>query len=313
MPFYNYELDKKGIAALISDCHRLLGRDATLRLLDDLKDLGFKAATRAGLSFSKDDMRVPDTKEKIIDRTQKEIEKVEKAFGKGVITEGERYLKIIDMWTHAREQLGNDLIRVLREDVRENDPYVNPIYCMVASGARGSIDQIRQLAGMRGLMAKPSGEIIETPIKANFREGLRVLEAAASRFGIALEIDRFDFASWNYYERHGSMLPDDWKEQIGGHDDGHRAAIPGVEDRADQQDDRDGHNGDNERVERDLRQDREVGTAFDALVQPLAEAADAVGLPEDLGDEGDGEAPVGPRRGRHPDSPRNSRTRFWKW
>jgi DNA-directed RNA polymerase subunit beta' len=183
MPFYNYELDKKGIAALISDCHRLLGRDATLRLLDDLKDLGFKAATRAGLSFSKDDMRVPDSKEKIIDRTQKEIEKVEKAFGKGIITEGERYLKIIDMWTHAREQLGNDLIRVLKEDVREGDPYVNPIYCMVASGARGSIDQIRQLAGMRGLMAKPSGEIIETPIKANFREGLRVLEYFSSTHG----------------------------------------------------------------------------------------------------------------------------------
>jgi DNA-directed RNA polymerase subunit beta' len=183
MPFYNYELDKKGIAALISDCHRLLGRDATLRLLDDLKDLGFKAATRAGLSFSKDDMRVPDSKGKIIERTQKEIDKVEKAYVKGVITEGERYLKIIDMWTHAREQLGNDLLRVLREDVHEGDSYVNPIYCMVASGARGSIDQIRQLAGMRGLMAKPSGEIIETPIKANFREGLKVLEYFSSTHG----------------------------------------------------------------------------------------------------------------------------------
>ncbi len=183
MPYYNYELDKGGIAALISDCHRLLGRDATLRLLDDLKDLGFKAATRAGLSFSKDDMRVPESKAKIIDLTEKEIEKIEKSFSRGVITEGERYLKIIDLWTHAREQLGQDLIRVLREDVREGDPYVNPIYCMVASGARGSIDQIRQLAGMRGLMAKPSGEIIETPIKANFREGLKVLEYFSSTHG----------------------------------------------------------------------------------------------------------------------------------
>ncbi len=183
MAFYNYELDKGGIAALISDCHRLLGRDATLRLLDDLKDLGFKAATRAGLSISKDDMRVPESKSKIIDLSEKEIEKVEKSFGRGVITEGERYLKIIDLWTHAREQLGQDLIRVLREDVREGDPYVNPIYCMVSSGARGSIDQIRQLAGMRGLMAKPSGEIIETPIKANFREGLKVLEYFSSTHG----------------------------------------------------------------------------------------------------------------------------------
>ncbi len=183
MPFYNYELSKKAIAGLISDCHRLLGRDATLTLLDDLKDLGFKAATRAGLSFAKDDMRIPESKAKIIAAAQGEIEKVEKSYQRGVITEGERYLKIIDMWTHAREQLGQELLSVLREDFREGDPYVNPIYCMVASGARGSIDQIRQLAGMRGLMAKPSGEIIETPIKANFREGLKVLEYFSSTHG----------------------------------------------------------------------------------------------------------------------------------
>ncbi len=183
MPFYNYELDKKGIAGLISDCHRLLGRDATLRLLDDLKDLGFKAATRAGLSFSKDDMRVPKTKQKVLDDTQVEIDKIEKAFHKGVITEGERYLKIIDLWTHAREKVGQDLMKVLEEDTHVGETYVNPIYCMVQSGARGSIDQIRQLAGMRGLMAKPSGKIIETPIKANFREGLKVLEYFSSTHG----------------------------------------------------------------------------------------------------------------------------------
>jgi DNA-directed RNA polymerase subunit beta' len=183
MPFYNYELDKKGISGLINDCHRLLGRDATLRLLDDLKDLGFKSATRAALSFAKDDMRIPASKAKILEEAQKEIERIEKAFSKGVITEGERYLKIIDLWTHARERLGQDLLRVLKEDVREGDPYVNPIYCMVSSGARGSLDQIRQLAGMRGLMAKPSGKIIETPIKANFREGLKVLEYFSSTHG----------------------------------------------------------------------------------------------------------------------------------
>jgi DNA-directed RNA polymerase subunit beta' len=183
MPFYNYELDKRGISSLISDCHRLLGRDATLRLLDDLKDLGFKASTRAGLSFSKGDMRIPASKADIIAGTQKEVEQVEKAFQKGVITDGERYLKIIDHWTHAREAVGKDLMEVLRKDIRKDSDYVNPIFCMVQSGARGSIDQIRQLAGMRGLMAKPSGKIIETPIKANFREGLRVLEYFSSTHG----------------------------------------------------------------------------------------------------------------------------------
>jgi len=183
MPYYNYELDKKAIQDLISDCHRLLGRDATLKLLDDLKDLGFKAATRAGLSFGKEDIRIPDTKPRILSETQKEIDKVEKAFQKGVITEGERYLKIVDLWTHAREKVGEDLMKVLQDDFNEETGYVNPIYCMVTSGARGSIDQVRQLGGMRGLMAKPSGKIIETPIKANFREGLKVLEYFSSTHG----------------------------------------------------------------------------------------------------------------------------------
>jgi DNA-directed RNA polymerase subunit beta' len=135
------------------------------------------------LSFAKDDIRVPVSKAKILGETQKEIDKVEKSFQKGVITEGERYLKIIDLWTHARERVGEDLMQVLREDQREDIGYVNPIFCMVSSGARGSIDQIRQLGGMRGLMAKPSGKIIETPIKANFREGLKVLEYFSSTHG----------------------------------------------------------------------------------------------------------------------------------
>ncbi|MFT5050207.1 MAG: DNA-directed RNA polymerase subunit beta' [Chlamydiales bacterium] len=183
MSFYNYELTKKGIQALISDCHYLLGREATLHLLDDLKDLGFKSGTRAGLSFAKDDIRIPDTKQAILDETQAEIDKIESAYHKGVITEGERYLKIIDHWTHARERVGQDLMKVLEKDFDEETGYVNPIYCMVTSGARGSVDQIRQLGGMRGLMAKPSGKIIETPIKANFREGLRVLEYFSSTHG----------------------------------------------------------------------------------------------------------------------------------
>ena len=183
MPFYNYDLNKGAIQALISDCHHLLGRDATLRLLDDLKDLGFKASTRAGLSFAKGDIRIPDTKPEILDDTQKEIDKIEKAYSRGVITDGERYLKIIGLWTHAREDVGQKLMDVLAHDYDEGTGYVNPIFCMVTSGARGSVDQIRQLGGMRGLMAKPSGKIIETPIKANFREGLRVLEYFSSTHG----------------------------------------------------------------------------------------------------------------------------------
>jgi DNA-directed RNA polymerase subunit beta' len=183
MPFYNHDLDKKGLSNIIADCHLLLGRDATLRLLDNLKETGFKAATRAGLSFGKDDMVVPPTKDKIIAQTQKEVEKIHTAHQRGIITEGERYLKVIDSWTHARERIGEDMLHELRNDTREGRLYVNPIFCMVMSKARGSVEQIRQLAGMRGLMAKPSGKIIEQPIKANFREGLRVLEYFSSTHG----------------------------------------------------------------------------------------------------------------------------------
>ncbi|MEO6594332.1 MAG: DNA-directed RNA polymerase subunit beta' [Planctomycetota bacterium] len=183
MPFYNHDLDKKGLANIIADCHLLLGREPTLRLLDKLKETGFKAATRAGLSFGKDDMVVPPTKDKIIAMTQKDVEKIHTAHQRGIITEGERYLKVIDAWTHARERIGEDMLHELRNDTREGRLYVNPIFCMIMSKARGSVEQIRQLAGMRGLMAKPSGKIIEQPIKANFREGLRVLEYFSSTHG----------------------------------------------------------------------------------------------------------------------------------
>ncbi len=183
MPFYNHDLDKKALSNIIADCHLLIGREATLRLLDNLKETGFKAATRAGLSFGKDDMVVPPTKDKIIAQTQKEVEKIHLAHARGIITEGERYLKVIDSWTHARERIGEDMLHELRNDTRDGRLYVNPIFCMVMSKARGSVEQIRQLAGMRGLMAKPSGKIIEQPIKANFREGLRVLEYFSSTHG----------------------------------------------------------------------------------------------------------------------------------
>ncbi|MHC4472515.1 MAG: DNA-directed RNA polymerase subunit beta', partial [Planctomycetota bacterium] len=183
MPFYNFALAKKGINGLIQDCHKILGKPYTLVLLDRVKNMGFKAATRAGLSFSKDDMLIPPEKTEILKSAEKTVDKIEREFRNGAITPGERHNRIIDTWTHAREVMGKVMMDALKHDERDGAPYLNPIYCMADSGARGAIEQIRQLAGMRGLMAKPSGEIIETPIKANFREGLRVLEYFSSTHG----------------------------------------------------------------------------------------------------------------------------------
>ncbi len=183
MPFYNHELSKKDLKRVIHDCYRRLGRKSTLKLLDDMKELGFKAATRSGMSFSVDDLRLPNTKAGILAATQKKVDQIEGLYRSGVITEGERYNQIIDLWTHATEQVGDQLMERLRTDTEPGNPYVNPIWVMVTSGARGSVTQIRQLAGMRGLMAKPNGKIIETPIKASFREGLRVLEYFSSTHG----------------------------------------------------------------------------------------------------------------------------------
>ncbi|MEM8885869.1 MAG: DNA-directed RNA polymerase subunit beta', partial [Planctomycetota bacterium] len=183
MPFYNYELTKKGIQEVISDCHKYLGREKTIKLLDDIKDLGFKSATRAGVSFAKDDMRTPKRKDEIMAKSEGEVDTIEKNYRSGVITDGERYNQIIDCWTAAREEIGKEMMTELAADERDGKPYLNPIYLMAETGARGSVEQIRQLAGMRGLMAKPSGKIIETPIKANFREGLKVLEYFSSTHG----------------------------------------------------------------------------------------------------------------------------------
>ena len=183
MAYYNRTLDQKGISAIIHDCHKLLGRERTIKLLDDIKETGFRQATLAGLSFAASDLLQPPEKEEIIAKTEGEVGRIEKHFKQGAITEGERYNLIIDAWTHATEEVAAAMMKHLRTDVREGMPYLNPIRLMVESGARGSLQQIRQLAGMRGLMAKPSGRIIETPIKANFREGLRVLEYFSSTHG----------------------------------------------------------------------------------------------------------------------------------
>jgi DNA-directed RNA polymerase subunit beta' len=183
MPFYNYPWDKKAIKDIIHDCHSLCGNTATLKLLDDLKALGYKGATRSGLSFAKDDMLIPETKWDIIAATQEEVDQLGADFQEGAITDNERSSRVIDLWTTARDQVSEVLLKALANDHRNGKPYLNPVYVMAHSGARGGVDQIRQLSGMRGLMAKPSGEIIETPIRANFREGLHVLEYFSSTHG----------------------------------------------------------------------------------------------------------------------------------
>jgi DNA-directed RNA polymerase subunit beta' len=184
MPFYNITMSQKMLSRVISDCFEYTGSAETVDLLDRIKDLGFKYATLAGLSFGITDIKIPKKKAQIIEQTEKKVGKILKNYDNGVLTEGERYNQVVDAWTNARVAVTNEMMRGLKEDTTEDgQPYLNPIYLMSDSGARGSVDQIQQLAGMRALMAKPSGEIIETPIKANFREGLTVLEYFSSTHG----------------------------------------------------------------------------------------------------------------------------------
>ena len=198
MPFYNYALTSGGGSRVIADTYATLGRPATIQLLDDMKALGFKRSTLAGLSFGVTDIRTPESKATILEEGQKRADKIEKNYRMGTITDQERYSQLIDLWGHARKQVTEDLMAGLENDYRDDDgrpvqkdvarqkgmlKYLNPINMMATSKARGSVDQMRQLGGMRGLMAKPSGEIIETPIKANFREGLSVLEYFSSTHG----------------------------------------------------------------------------------------------------------------------------------
>jgi DNA-directed RNA polymerase subunit beta' len=195
MPYYNCSLGKKGCSRVIDDTYARSGRPATIDLLDKLKETGFKNSTLAGLSFGITDLRIPATKYDIINATQKKVDRVEKAFDAGAITERERYNQLLDLWTHCREEVTKELLKELKNDRRdelglpvpidstEGKPFLNPVWLMSDSGARGNVSQIQQLAGMRGLMSKPSGEIIETPIKANAREGLNVLEYFSSTHG----------------------------------------------------------------------------------------------------------------------------------
>src|SRR3989440_4260644 len=198
MPFYNYALPSAGQSRVIADCYAQLGPPATIKLLDDMKALGFKRSTLAGLSFGITDIRSPDSKQTILDEGQKKADRIDKNYRMGAITDQERYAQLIDLSGHARKQVTDDLMTTLENDYRDEEgrnvskeegikkkmpKYLNPINMMATSKARGSVDQMRQLGGMRGLMAKPSGEIIETPIKANFREGLSVLEYFSSTHG----------------------------------------------------------------------------------------------------------------------------------
>ncbi len=183
MPFYNIRLDSKTLGSIIQDGYRLLGREMTIQLLDGIKEFGFKAATRAGLSLSIHDLKAPPRKLEVLKKAEDEVARIQKNYERGIITEGERYNQVVDCWTHAREVLWKDVMETLRDDTLNGERYLNPMYMMAISGARGGIQQIGQLAGMRGLMAKPSGKIIENPIKANFREGLSVLEYFSSTHG----------------------------------------------------------------------------------------------------------------------------------
>jgi len=182
MPFYNMPMRSSSLAGVISDCYEILGRRKTIDLLDTMNRTGFRESTRSGLSFATDDLVTPPNKGKIIAHAEREVARTQKLYQRGIIAEGERYNLVLDTWTHARERITAEMMNELENDQRF-EGYVNPIFLMAHSGARGGVEQIRQLAGMRGLMAKPSGKIIETPIKANFREGLSVLEYFSSTHG----------------------------------------------------------------------------------------------------------------------------------
>ncbi len=184
--YFNKVAVKSAIEKVVSDVHRISGNEPTATFLDDLKNIGFEYATIGGVTVGIDDIVVPQEKEGMLKNAEKEVEKIHRQYEKGAITNGERYNKVIDTWTRTT----SDVAEILFKRLKDVDQGFNPIFMMTDSGARGSRDQVRQLAGMRGLMAKPQkrmtgqiGEIIESPITANFREGLTVLEYFISTHG----------------------------------------------------------------------------------------------------------------------------------
>ena len=186
MGYINQLLIKKAFGGIIGKMFMKLGNKVTAKFLDDLKDFGFRYSTAGGLSVSFGDMIIPEEKEALINKANKKVEGILNEHEMGVITDAERYNKIIDVWTHTT----NDVARALMEKIKLHNKGFNSLHMMVDSGARGSQEQVRQLAGMRGLMMKPqktlsgqAGEIIENPIVANFKEGLSVLEYFISTHG----------------------------------------------------------------------------------------------------------------------------------
>src|SRR5208337_1729336 len=187
----NKTLDKKALSSLIDACYRLHRNKATVLLADRLRSLGFDYATRAGVSICMDHMIIPQAKAVLLGEAQAEVQRVVDQYQEGLITDGERYNKIVDIWAGVADKVTQEMMNEIgKEKVTDpetgketTEPSFNPIYIMADSGARGSTQQIRQLAAMRGLMAKPSGEIIESPFTANFREGLTVLQYFISTHG----------------------------------------------------------------------------------------------------------------------------------
>ncbi len=192
MPFelINKVLTKKTISQLINTCYRKLELKDTVIFSDKLMYTGFKYSTRAGVSIGVEDMVIPESKNEIISKAEEQVKNFQEQYSSGLITDGERYNKVVDIWSHTNDQVAKAMMDKLGVDIRIDadgnevkEPSFNSIYIMADSGARGSAAQIRQLAGMRGLMAKPDGSIIETPITANFREGLDVLQYFISTHG----------------------------------------------------------------------------------------------------------------------------------
>src|SRR5947199_2917494 len=185
----NKVMDKKTLGNLIDICYRTSGEKETVLLADRMRSFGYGYATKAGISIAIKDMVIPAKKQEFLERAQKEVAEIENQYLEGLITDGERYNKVIDIWAQVTEEVAGEMMgeigteTIHRGGKEKKQPSFNPIFIMADSGARGSAQQIRQLAGMRGLMAKPSGEIIETPITANFREGLTVLQYFISTHG----------------------------------------------------------------------------------------------------------------------------------
>jgi DNA-directed RNA polymerase subunit beta' len=182
LPFYDLPLTSKNLSKIIADCQARAGREATLTLLERIKEIGFREATRSGLSFAAADLLTPAAKAELIARAEHEVEGLRRHTDNGDLTEEERLLRVIEVWKRTISAIQDRLASELAEDRRDGQP-INPIHAMVQSGARGSVEQVRQLSGIRGLMTRPSGEVIETPITSSFREGLSSLEYFTSTHG----------------------------------------------------------------------------------------------------------------------------------